>query len=690
TKEVKLSLIGGVDFPLNIPAMPKNVFVPFKIEKTLQPPAKPNPPQTDKPIYKPDDLITISWKEVEEATSYNLYILDEQGNIIKKIENISETRFAQKGNQLGLEEGKRYQVSVSGVNAAGEGPRSEPSSVFSIETTPRPPVRPKKPNTDKSSYRPDEPIKISWEAVEGAVSYNIYIYAQEDGKEIKKLMGIQGQELVKTAQELGLEPGNYYLQISAVNEAGESELSEKSENFSIVPSGVPPSQPPPVSATPTSISIQLSPDGTQATITWQWDGDPNAEFELQIAFKGENIETGEIIKVKGVNFYTFTNLASGSYKVRLRAKEPSSWTEVVGFTISAPPPVTAPEAPRGLRVEASADNVVISWEEVADANAGYEVEIRDDRDNLVHSHQTAKSSEVTAYKFNPQNVDGQGKKLAPGNYKVRIKAIKEERGERSESPWSNYVDFNIPAPPQPPTQPPPSRQSIQERFQISVRDGTEALLEEIIASEIEDLRFWLEKKYSPEKYEIEISVRPPEVPFTPDAEYIENLYYTLETLPQSLRDKLKGLTIWVYGSPIYFDYTVINKNTGKTVEKDTNALMGKKGELISPQGSYPASPYGVVLFYSEKARQQMKTEGWRNPPPFRAVLFHELSHVLYHTFLTTQQRIEFESYYRNSGTNPQNFVSTYAMTSVREDFAETMAAYFTNSINLIAQAKSSP
>ncbi len=35
TKEVKLSLIGGVDFSLNIPAMPKNVFVPFKIEKTL-------------------------------------------------------------------------------------------------------------------------------------------------------------------------------------------------------------------------------------------------------------------------------------------------------------------------------------------------------------------------------------------------------------------------------------------------------------------------------------------------------------------------------------------------------------------------------------------------------------------------------------------------------------------------------
>lgn len=34
-KFIKLKLDGGVNFPLNIPALPKNVFVPFRLEKTL-------------------------------------------------------------------------------------------------------------------------------------------------------------------------------------------------------------------------------------------------------------------------------------------------------------------------------------------------------------------------------------------------------------------------------------------------------------------------------------------------------------------------------------------------------------------------------------------------------------------------------------------------------------------------------
>jgi len=35
TKIIKLNLVGGVDFSIDIPGLPKNVFVPFNVEKTL-------------------------------------------------------------------------------------------------------------------------------------------------------------------------------------------------------------------------------------------------------------------------------------------------------------------------------------------------------------------------------------------------------------------------------------------------------------------------------------------------------------------------------------------------------------------------------------------------------------------------------------------------------------------------------
>ncbi|MCM8766007.1 MAG: fibronectin type III domain-containing protein, partial [Candidatus Omnitrophica bacterium] len=364
---------------------------PFKIEKVIQSPGKPPAPRTDKESYKLDESITITWSPVEGVITYNLYILDGQGKVVKKISNLTETSYTATGKELGLEEGKEYRVSVSGLNSAGEGERSEPSEVFKIEKSLQPPARPVKPRTDKSSYKPDEKIEISWDVVEEAESYNLYIYDQS-GKEVKKITGIKETKLVTAAQELGLEQGNYYLKVSAVNKAGESELSEASENFSIVPSAVPQS---PVSAQPTGLSVSLSGDRTQATITWQWSGDPGAEFEIQIAPEGENIEEGEIISVgKGTTAYTFENLAPGTYQVRLRAKEPgkqpSPWTEVVRFKISSPQPptpVTPPETPQGLKVQASPTEVVITWEKVEEANGGYEIEIRDVQDNLVHTYQ---------------------------------------------------------------------------------------------------------------------------------------------------------------------------------------------------------------------------------------------------------------------------------------------------------------
>jgi hypothetical protein len=446
------------------------------LQPVASPPAAPNsPPRIG---AHTEDKVEINWEPIAGAKSYDLRILDKDGKEIKVITGLTGTSLGKKASELGMEPGKEYKIQMRGVNEAGvleweKVPVSEP---FKIEKALKPPERTAKPQTDKSSYKPDEPVRITWQEVKKAESYNVYIYTP-DGKEVKKITALKALELVKTAQELGLEPGSYYVRVSAVNKAGEGELSEPSESFQIVPSAVPQPPPPPQpptspqpptppqpaqSLSPSNLSAQLSPDKTQATVSWQWTGDPNATFELQIAPLGENIENGKRINLdKGKTSYTFAGLTPGAYQVRIRAKEPgkefSNWTDIVQFRIEPKPepppspprpptPVAAPEVPGGLNVEATTDKVRIKWDKVEQANGGYVIEIRNEKDEVVYSYQTVKDAEVTSYEFNPRNIDGQGKKLEPGNYKVRIKAVKEEGGKRVESTWSSYARFTVPAP----------------------------------------------------------------------------------------------------------------------------------------------------------------------------------------------------------------------------------------------------
>jgi len=118
TKEVKLSLIGGVDFPLNIPAMPKNVFVPFKIEKTL-------------PAFAPKITFQTFDVSLKNLKFQDLVLGEPKLNINIKlaVENQGGSPFLLSGKDLAFKLADQNILSLK--NAAEEASRTQ---VFEIKT----------------------------------------------------------------------------------------------------------------------------------------------------------------------------------------------------------------------------------------------------------------------------------------------------------------------------------------------------------------------------------------------------------------------------------------------------------------------------------------------------------------------------------------------------------------------------
>jgi hypothetical protein len=214
--------------------------------------------------------------------------------------------------------------------------------------------------------------------------------------------------------------------------------------------------------------------------------------------------------------------------------------------------------------------------------------------------------------------------------------VQEKDGKVNQGDWSDPpVIFNIQTP-QPPTNTQPSQQGIQTEFGIRVIDGTRDILEELNQ---------MLRGIDPD-WVIDWGRAPQ--PYTPNQEYISQLYYTLKALSdrdfRNMIDALRGLSIYTFNTPLYG----VNNTTG-----ERGSIIGM---VLYPSQASTADHFKLYMFYSEEFRQRILQQG-RNPPYFQAILFHELSHVLYWTFLTPNQRNDFDSYHRRY-RNPEDFVTT--------------------------------
>jgi len=162
--------------------------------------------------------VSISWSSVAGATSYNIYWSTASGVTTAgtKITGATSPYL-----QTGLAASTTYYYIVTAVNAAGQ---SVASTQVSAATNAPVVTIPLSPTGVFASGGANQ-VSISWAAVAGATSYNIY-YATTSG--VTKTSGTKIVNAASPYTQTGLTAGTtYYYIVTAVNSAGESTASSQ-------------------------------------------------------------------------------------------------------------------------------------------------------------------------------------------------------------------------------------------------------------------------------------------------------------------------------------------------------------------------------------------------------------------------------------------------------------------------------
>ena len=160
-----------------------------------------------------DSTIVLTWNEVENAVVYVVYQDDDEIAV-----DLTETTFT----VTGLKSETQYCFKVSAVNESGESEKSENACATTLkdedpDDEPIDPVKPEAPVLTAEALSTSE-IKLTWNAVDAATSYNIYKGAFAIAKDVT--------DTIFVAEDLDYDT-EYCFTVTAVNEAGESNRSEK-------------------------------------------------------------------------------------------------------------------------------------------------------------------------------------------------------------------------------------------------------------------------------------------------------------------------------------------------------------------------------------------------------------------------------------------------------------------------------
>jgi len=203
-------------------------FMVAAVEDPVLPPTAPTGVTAVRNSTTPS-IITVSWTAVTGATGYNVYWSgDGTGNgLLENDDPTTATTFQSVGNPT---ETASY-FRVTAVNSAGEGTASAWIQVAPVSL----PAAPTGVTAVRNSTIPST-ITVSWNAVSGAVSYNVYWATSDTGTNLLK----EGENITATTFQSVGNPTNStsYFRVTAVNSAGEGTASDWVPVGPVVPAAI--------------------------------------------------------------------------------------------------------------------------------------------------------------------------------------------------------------------------------------------------------------------------------------------------------------------------------------------------------------------------------------------------------------------------------------------------------------------
>lgn len=309
-----------------------------------------------------DTQAFITWPRIETAESYSLYIASEEGVTPQSYASLADGVHAD--NIVSphiirdLDNSKTYYAVLTSKNAGGESTASNVIT-FTPESGVPAPDAPKLKSASPGSNR----VKLSWDKIDGALSYRVYITYPENAQ--GDLAGTTKHVTAKTNGYVVSDLENnktYTFAVSAENEAGESVLSS--------PRKATPKRAKVRPQTPRNLAVTDNKDGS---ITVDWDvSDSIGQYNLFVSTDAsissrnyKNMPAGKIIR-DAMPPHVIRDLAPKTYYVVINGESgnlSSRDTKAVGISVSPKPVQKAAPAP-----VAKADDTL----EPIDGNRAYE------------------------------------------------------------------------------------------------------------------------------------------------------------------------------------------------------------------------------------------------------------------------------------------------------------------------------
>jgi len=257
-------------------------------ENTSEPSASGGTPSAPKDITATmgNRQVTLQWKEVAEASSYNLYWSNTQGvspATGKKVANVLSPCML-----TGLTNGSTYYYILTAVNTYGESGKSAEIAV-ALNNAPSAP-------TGVTATGGEGQTTIAWNSVERATSYNIY---WSNTRGASPGQGTRIPNVSTPYVHAGLTSGaTYYYVVTAANAYGESGISiEAAVTLDDVPQA-----PTGVKAEGGDGQVRISWDPVEEAIAYNlyWSNEPD-------------VQIGEKTRIREVSSpYTHRGLVNGS------------------------------------------------------------------------------------------------------------------------------------------------------------------------------------------------------------------------------------------------------------------------------------------------------------------------------------------------------------------------------------------